>query len=382
MKIHRHPLLPAAPGTRREITTLHFGTPGSGPKALIQASLHADEVPPMLVAQHLRGALGGLERAGRLRGEIVLIPVANPIGLGQRLLEQPVGRFDLASGENFNRHYANLFEIVRHQLEDRLGGDERANIASLRALLRDACAQLSVHTELQSMRHVLLSLAVDADTVLDLHCDNEALLHLYTTPSLWHAVEPLARELQCPLALLADGSGDDPFDEACSLTWQRLAAHLAAAHPGVAAGPGLAQACVAATVELRGEADVSHAQAAADARGLLRYLMQRGHIEPDADFGRSPTPPSGAPRPLAGSMPVVAPIGGVLLYLRELGATLAEGEPFAEIIDPVSGQTVTVASPVDGLFFARDARRYVAAGIRIAKISGTQARRRGKLMSA
>jgi predicted deacylase len=79
---------------------------------------------------------------------------------------------------------------------------------------------------------------------------------------------------------------------------------------------------------------------------------------------------------------VQAPASGVLVYLRELGSTLVEGEPFAEIIDPVSGHTMTVRSPVDGFFFARDARRFVRSGARIAKISGAFAMRRGNLMSA
>jgi hypothetical protein len=35
-------------------------------------------------------------------------------------------------------------------------------------------------------------LAIDADLVLDLHCDGEAALHLYTTPGCWPALQPLA----------------------------------------------------------------------------------------------------------------------------------------------------------------------------------------------
>ncbi len=381
MNIQRHPLRATAPGTRREVTSLHFGVRGSGPKAVLQASLHADEIPPMLVAQHLRRALEELEGAGRIRGEIVLVPSANPIGLGQRVLEQPVGRFDLASGENFNRHYPDLLERVAARLDQPPMLDTRGNIAAIRALMRDECAALPVLTQLQSLRQILLSLAVDADTVLDLHSDNEAILHLYTTPTLWPAVEPLARALRCPLALLADGSGDDPFDEACSLIWPRLAARLAQ-RSGKDPDPILSMACVAATVELRGESDVSHELARTDAGALVRYLTLRGHVAAVADVVDPPFTPMALARPLSGSIPVAAPIGGVLVYLRELGSHVAAGEPFAEVVDPITGETVAVASPVDGLFFARDARRFVAAGARIAKISGVEATRSGKLMSA
>jgi len=380
MKIQTHTLRGHAPGTRRTVTSLHFGTPGSGRKAYLQASLHADEIPPMLVAQHLRAALAGLEQAGKLHGEVVLVPSANPLGLDQCLLESPVGRFDLASGENFNRRYADLHALVLPLLGD-LRGTPQQNVATARALLRNACATLPDLTELQSLRKTLLGLAIDADTVLDLHSDNEATLHLYTTPALWPQVEPLARELRSPLVLLADDSGEAPFDEACSMVWQRLASHLSALRPRAQTSDAFAHACVAATVELRGERDVHHATAAADARAVLRYLAQRGHLQLQEDRPTTAPEPT-LVHPLAGSMPVAAPVAGVLVYLRDLGTQLVEGEPFAEIIDPVSGHTTTIRSPVDGFFFARDARRFVRSGARIAKISGAYAVRRGNLMSA
>jgi hypothetical protein len=390
MRTRHHPLLGPSCGTRRRVTSLHFGTPGTGPKAVLQASLHADEVPPMLVAHHLRVALARLERAGRLRGEVVLVPAANPIGLSQRVLHAGIGRFDLASGENFNRRYPDLTDAVAQRLAGP-GAARAADVASLRAALREACAALPAADELQSLRRTLLSLAIDADTVLDLHCDNEAVLHVYTTPALWPHVEPLARALRCPLALLADGSGGEPFDEACSLTWSRLVAGLPErARAAATATPP----CVAATVELRGEVDVRHDLAAADAHALIGYLRTRGHVAPvrpgEPLDASDPRPgdaaadglASPAARPLAGSMPVVSPTSGVVVYLRELGATVRAGEPLAEIVDPVAGRVARVASPVDGLFYARESRRFVHAGGRIAKVAGLQPLRTGRLMAA
>jgi len=58
---------PAA-GTTRSLNYLRFGQQGKGPKAYIQASLHADELPGMLVAHHLRSALAELEQQGQLLG--------------------------------------------------------------------------------------------------------------------------------------------------------------------------------------------------------------------------------------------------------------------------------------------------------------------------
>ena len=77
-----HTLLSATPGTSHQLLSLHYGQPGAGPKVMIQASLHADEVPGMLVAHHLRQRLDALQAQGRVRGEVVLVPAANPVGQG------------------------------------------------------------------------------------------------------------------------------------------------------------------------------------------------------------------------------------------------------------------------------------------------------------
>ena len=135
-------------------------------------------------------------------------------------------------------------------LMDRLGADAAENVRLVRGALREAVAALGATSPLESLRKTLLSLAIDADVVLDLHCDGEALLHIYTTPQTWPGDgQLLARCIGAELALLAERSGGDPFDEACSMLWPQLAERLGPAKP-------LPPACMAATIELRGEADV------------------------------------------------------------------------------------------------------------------------------
>jgi predicted deacylase len=371
----RHALIPPSPGTQRELVSLHYGPTGTGRKAVIQASLHADEVPGLLVAHHLRPRLAELEARGALRGEVVLVPFANPIGLSQRVLQSFEGRFELGSGENFNRHYADLVPRAADLLEPRLRAGAEASVALVRDTLREACAALPATTELESLRRTLLALAVDAEVVLDLHCDNEAVLHLYTATNLWGDIEPLARLMGSRAVLVADRSGDDPFDEACSMTWPRLAEELTRR---VGRPVSLPHACVAVTVELRGEHDVEHALAAADAEALLQYLAWRGLV--DGAPARLPALAC-EPTPLAGSIPVVAPHGGVLVFLCELGTTLRRGEPVAEIVNPADGVATVLESPTDGVFYARESRRFVPAGTRVAKVAGREAVRSGKLLS-
>lgn len=374
MRTEHHPLPQAAPGARHELVSLHYGPPGAGPKVYLQASLHADEVPGMLVAHHLRQRLAELDAQGRITGEIVLVPAANPLGLGQWMLRSPQGRFDWTTGENFNRQFHDLTQAVLDRCGAELGTDPQANVARVRVALREAITAQPAATPLEHLRRTLLGLAIDADVVLDLHCDGEALLHLYSTQASWAPDgELLSRCLGVHVALLAARSGGDPFDEACSMVWVDLAERLGPAVP-------LPPACLAATIELRGEGDVSHPLAQRDAEAIVHYLHHRGALRLDA----APALPDTVcePTPLAGSMPIHAPHGGVLVFLREVGVQVKAGDPLAEIIDPFTGASTVLNAPVDGLFFARDRRRFAIAGMAVGKVAGRDALRSGSLLSA
>jgi predicted deacylase len=229
----------------------------------------------MLVAHHLRGLLAQAEAQGRLRGEVVLVPAANPIGVHQWHLRGYQGRFEFHSGENFNRHYADLTEAVAQAVAGQLTADAAHNVALVKRALRAAAQALPAVTALDSLRRTLLGLAIDADAVLDLHSDGEGLLHLYTTPDTWDQAEVLARCIGARVALLAERSGGEPFDEACSMVWPALAQRLGPQHP-------LPPSCLAVTIELRGEQDVRHELAAQDAAGILRFQGARRCRRPAA----------------------------------------------------------------------------------------------------
>jgi uncharacterized protein len=381
MQTRHHTLAAQDGGTSPSVTSLHFGP--AGRRALLQCSLHADEIPPMLVAQHLRQRLQALEEAGQLLGEVVLLPACNPIGLAQQVWGRLQGRFELASGQNFNRHYPALADGAARRFaaaHGRLGDDPKANAAALRTALHAELAAQAAQAALgplQQLRHTLMRLALPADVLLDLHCDNEAVLHVYATPEHQTTALQLGRCLGAPLLLLATESGDGPFDEALSGVWPQLRVRL---------GPQVPLACFAATVELRGETDVSHALAAADAQGLLRFLQHQGFVreldEPELQAGLTPPAPDCAARPLAGCMPLVAPFTGLLAWRGPVGQWVSAGQPLVDLICPTSGRSETLCSSVDGLLFGRELQRWARAGQTVAKVAGQQAQRSGKLLSA
>jgi predicted deacylase len=92
----------------------------------------------------------------------------------------------------------------------------------VREAMREALAAEPLRSEVQALRHHLLSLACDADVVLDLHCDDRAILHLYADPA-WQAEAGVAAFFGIETVLLSQESGGYSFDEACGLPWHRLA---------------------------------------------------------------------------------------------------------------------------------------------------------------
>ncbi|MDG4555503.1 MAG: M14 family metallopeptidase [Candidatus Competibacter sp.] len=373
-----HLELPApAPGTRRTLRVHRYGTPGARPKAYFQAALHADEIPGLLVAQHL---LRGLEQAleqGRMVGEVVVVPVANPIGLNQHCNGRLLGRFDFEGAGNFNRGFPDLAPFALERLRGRLGADPIDNAALVRATLRIVLAEQRAAREADALKLALLGQAIDADFVFDLHCDGEALLHLYA--SRWQADEArtLGAELGAAAILLEEEPGGNPFDEACAGPWWKLRAALAGEGP-------VPLACFATTVELRGQADVGDEYAATDAAALLRFLQRRGVIA--GEPGPLPEPRC-QPTPLEGVDVLTAPAAGVLVYRKQLGESVMEGERVAELMDPLGDPPGAARTPLcaatGGLLFARMTERLVRPGQKFCKVAGREPlsyRQAGKLL--
>lgn len=378
MQVHKHPLSGPHSNASFELTSLHYGRPGAGKKVYIQASLHADEVPGMLVAQYLRKELTALEAAGRIHGEVILVPAANPIGLAQAIHGAAFGRFDLTTGINFNRSYKHVADDLKKSLDGLLGADADANVRLIREHARASIAAWQPATDADTLKKTLMTLAIDADIVLDLHCDNEAALHIYAGTPLAEGIAPLAAILGAHALLLAYQAGGEPFDEACSRLWWDLDKHFEGRYP-------IPAACLSTTVELRGEMEVSYALAEKDAAGLIQFLTLNGVLQaPDAAAAAAAAvlpAPLCAATPLEGVEPLYAPHAGILVYTRELGARVAPGDAVADLIDPVSGETTVIRAGVAGVFFARSAHRHVIRGMNVGKVAGAEAYRAGDLLS-
>ncbi len=367
-----------APGTRRYLAVHRYGRPGARPKAYFQAAIHADETPALLVAHHLLQLLERAEAEGRIMGEIVVVPVANPIGLSQQLNGYLLGRFDFGATGNFNRQFLDLpNEVVLDRLRGRLGQDAAANAALIRQVLLQTVAEQAAVKEIEVLKLTLLGLSIDADLVFDLHCDTEGLLHIYAGKSHPEMALELGAELGARAILLEQDSSGVPFDEANAGPWWKLREQLAA-------DSAIPPACFATTVELRGLADVDDRYAAQDAAGLYRFLQRRGVIAGEP----GPLPQALCqPTLLEGVDVPAAPAAGVVVYRKTLGDWVDTDEVVAEIVDPLADDLnaarIPISSRTRGLLFTRLLSKLVQPGQSLCKIAGEQPlphRRPGKLL--
>jgi uncharacterized protein len=306
-------LMPGSLGTARRLRVHCFGTSGAVPKVYVQASLHADETPAMPAAHYLMRRLREADARREVCGEVVVVPVANPVGLSQRMLNLHVGRGDLGGSGNYNRGFPDLGAAALARLDGRLGPDTRENDRLARAALRDSAAELQPTTEVEALRVALLRVAADAHMVLDLHCHFEGITYLYCNAAGWPGARDLSAQIGSQATLVGDGGGGS-FDEACDAPWRRIRE----AFPD-----RVEHGCLSVTIEYRGQADVSDELAAEDADNLVRFLQRRAALAGD---------PGPLPEPLCDGTPVDAvnhvraPAPGIIVHKVGLGERVREGQ--------------------------------------------------------
>jgi predicted deacylase len=376
-KIERISLGSMSPGTERHLLVHRYGKSGARPKAYLQASIHADEIPAMMAAHHLIRLLDEAEKRGEITGEIVVVPVANPIGLAQNVAGTHIGRSEIRGGGNFNRGWPDLFEGLVEAVESKLSSDADKNVAVIREAIGRRLASMRAEAEFPRLRLELYRLAYDADIVLDMHCDDEALMHIYLTNDFWPNGADLAAETGSRAVFLSYESGGQSFEEQFYLAFRKLRLHFGDRFP-------IPPTVLTCTIEFRGQFDVFDELGTHDGKALYRFLQRRGLIA--GDPGPLPTLLCEG-TPLEGADYMRAPKGGILAYQVKVGDMVRKGDLVAEIIDPLaedqSKARTEMRAVADGLVVSRCTKKLVAPGEGITMIAGKEplAHRKGPLLS-
>lgn len=335
-------------------------------KVYLQAALHADEQPGTMVLHHLLGMLRGADARGELQAEFVVMPMVNPLGMANLGFNQHQGRYDPVSGKNFNRSWLRLFPLIKDQLAGKLDNSAEVNKRLIRKVLGEALKAMKPVSALEQQRHHVTLEAFDADYVFDLHCDNDALIHIFAVPQLRNEMQELADWIGAAGTLLAEDSGGGSFDE----VWPALWIELARAYPNKA----MPTPTKAATLEYRGQSDVFDALNSQDAKQLYGYFQAQGLITGEAVDAETMMAPE--PTDLDATEMVRVDQAGLLAYQVELGDVVEKGQLIAELVilegEGAFIDRVPVYAGTSGRIISRNTTKYVWPGCSVAKIVGTE----------
>ncbi|MBB4183634.1 hypothetical protein GGE07_000247 [Sinorhizobium terangae] len=314
------------PGVEWRLPVFRFkGTKPEAPRTYVQAALHANELPGTALSHFLLGKLRRADAEGAILGDITVVPQANPIGSAQSHFGELQGRFDLGSRTNFNRD----FPLI--SLGERDG------------LVED----LDRYSATDRLKRQLLHMALGAELVLDLHCDDEGLQYAYINEAFWPEAADLAAALDMKAVFLSDGESS-AFEEAVGHAWKNEdKSRKKTSLPGR----------LSVTVELRGTRDVYPATASKDADGVWQFLLARGVV-----FGARTDVPafSGKAVPLDNIEMIRAPAAGAILFHRDIGESVHAGDLLATILaKPGTPEgAIEVRAPQDGLIVTRVSTRF------------------------
>ncbi|MCP4297211.1 MAG: succinylglutamate desuccinylase/aspartoacylase family protein [Proteobacteria bacterium] len=349
-------------GTRRSLKVIRYRGQNSQKKIYIQAGLHADEPPGFLVLHHLISLLDEADKNGKIEHEIIIVPVANPIGISQWQGDQINGRFYFYDGVNFNRNYPGFVKTVEEKVRNQLTTSETTNISLIREAIRSSVEEMPDLDETDFLKKTLLSLSYDCDLVIDLHCDEEALFHLYSaiTPD----PEPIINFMGVEVTLLeSPTNGPKTFDQAISQVWLELADYF----PEFPIPP----ACQAVTVELRGSNEVNHTLAKQDASNLFALMQHSSILQGDPPVPQSRSQHIG---PLDGVQYLQSTIPGIIIFQKKPGDFVKKGDIVAEVFDPLADDQEHsfeyLKATTSGILFARVRDRYAKPGRYLAKVAG------------
>jgi predicted deacylase len=264
-----------------------------------------------------------------VKGDVTLVPYANPVGCNHKNGEYTLGRFDPITGMNWNRMYHFDADMIKPFVRESIGKDDITIEENFKKLMIDTIEQKLDHnifglTTGQRMAYQLQRLAHQADYVLDLHTGPISSKHLYCPE---YAKES-AKYFDIPHTLLIPNSFDGALDEATFCPWWNL--QEAFAELGIEFSiSSNALNKESFTVELGSQEQIDLDVALEDATSIMNYLHYKKVISAPQYQAKEMTRYACY---LEDYKAYYSPMGGMVDYLAEFGKPLPAGEPLARIL--------------------------------------------------
>jgi predicted deacylase len=314
MKFTRIPIRTLPSGNEVFIPIYFFkGKTPKAKKAYLQSSIHGAEHQGNTLIHHL---IEFLKKNPPL-GDVTLVPICNPVGLDHKSGEYTDGRYETATGENWNRAYLvpNLDYLKgRHSVSELKTEMLKPIRKKLKSRLRFA----------EKLALTLQEMAMQADIVLDLHNANVSLPYVYAAESTLKDAVYLGFQHIISIPAVFGGS----LDEAISAPWMKLQKIHALKENEVPQGY---------TIELGGQERISMDAGKVECANVIEFLKHQGIIS-----GKAKRPASCFVCDLADYQTIYAPRGGLYDYKTKTGVVIKKGTVMAECLNfSKSGGVVT-----------------------------------------
>ncbi|TPH12286.1 succinylglutamate desuccinylase/aspartoacylase family protein [Litorilituus lipolyticus] len=315
-----------ASGAKLTVPVYSYKTDGFvGPSVYIQANMHGAEVQGNAVIFQLLELL----KDCNIKGNITLVPYANPVACNHKNGEYTLGRFDPITGVNWNRMYhfdESVIAPFADKFIDATDGDIQQQFKQL--MLNEIEQKLEHNifglTTGQRIAYQLQRLAHQADLVLDLHTGPISSKHLYCP----EYAQASASYFDIPHTILIPNDFDGAMDEATFCPWWYLQQAYEAKGRTFEMGQGIFNK-ESFTVELGSQEQIDLDVAHQDAMGILSYLQYKGVIDAP---NYQPQEMTRYACYLKDYKALYSPMGGMVDYLANFGEPLAAGEPLARIL--------------------------------------------------
>lgn len=250
-----------------------------GPKVYIQASLHGAEVQGnAVIAEFMRY----MDQVKNFYGEILLVPMVNPLGTNNKVGSATAGRYDPSLGDNWNRMYyyctgkrkhehspeidinsllPSLVDKEPEEIKKIFRSHLKGSLEARRKEIEEYGAPIS-----KQLCLAIQELSYDADIVLDLHTATRACRYLYAG----NFQREDAKYFKIPYVISIPHDFAGALDEANFSPWCDLADALKKKNVDFKVPIN------SFTIELGSEEVVNFEEAKTDLQYLKNFLIHKG----------------------------------------------------------------------------------------------------------
>jgi predicted deacylase len=304
------------------------GSDSNAPSVYLQASVHGDEVEGTWVIHDLLEYF----KTNPPKGDVTLVPMANPFGTNHKIGEYTFGRYEPTSGDNFNRNYTDIekeldIEVFAKENKDNLKVAFRTKqIEILKNKLDEISSSGGNYVTTLNTR--LQMIASQHDLVIDLHTASRTCYHIYLPE---YALED-AKYFHIHNMLLETRDFGGALEEACFIPWWKLSE--------VSDLPLTFQSF---TLEVGDHERASSKQSKDTTKKVLNYLAHKKVIEsevqePNGDYFSCS---------IDDYLSIYSKTGGIVDYLVEPGSKVVQGQDLAVILNAQTMEKTIVKSPVN-----------------------------------